>query len=243
MSDAQLELHQSGPVARVEAPADIVAVIARAASDPSVDIDKLERLLALKEKMDAQAREQAFLAALSRLEPRLPQITQKGLISHGNVSHPYARLEDIDTAIRPLLAEEGFAISFDTKAVDNRVEIIGRLSHREGHYEYKSVTLPLDSSGAKNAVQSVGSTISYGRRMLVKMFFNLMEKGEDTDSEDPTPIPAEDAMRIHELLAETKSDVGRFLQFMGVNKVEDILMRDLLKANNALRVKAGRTKP
>jgi hypothetical protein len=40
-------------------------MIERAASDPSVDIDKLDRLLAMRERENARIAEQAFSAALA----------------------------------------------------------------------------------------------------------------------------------------------------------------------------------
>src|ERR1700690_2098399 len=95
-------------------PATVLDVIARAASDPTVNVDKLERLLAIQERLLADQRKTAFYAALARLQARLPQILKSGQIldRDGQVRNRYAKIEDIDVAIRPLWAEEGFSFSF-----------------------------------------------------------------------------------------------------------------------------------
>ena len=61
----------------VQPQADLMAVIARAASDESVDVEKMERLFALKERMDGQERQRIFADALARIQAAAPRITQR----------------------------------------------------------------------------------------------------------------------------------------------------------------------
>jgi len=51
-----------------EAQASVLDVIDRAARDPSVDVEKLERLLAIQERLLADQRKTAYFAALARLQ-------------------------------------------------------------------------------------------------------------------------------------------------------------------------------
>jgi hypothetical protein len=216
------------------APSNLLAVIAQAVADPRMDVEKMSKLLDLQERIMAEQRKTAFFAALARLTPKLPEIVKHGQSHHGK----YARLEDIDRAIRPLIAEEGFAISFDSLTVDGKVRVICRLSHQEGHFETKQIDLPLDNSGSKNGAQAVISTVSYGRRALTKMFFNLIEAGEDTDGNNLETISAEQVRDLRTLIQDTKSDEKKFLELIaGVEKLEDIQVRDLKRIVNALETK------
>lgn len=211
---------------------DLLAVIAQAVADPRIDVEKMERLLVMHEKITAQNRKIAFDAAMARLQPKLPQITKsKKIIVKGNERSRYAPIEDIDAHIRKPLAEEGFSFSFDSDSTDGKLyRITAKLSHCEGHSETKTVLLPLDSSDYRSAVQSAGSTISYGRRTLIKMHLNLIEVGEDNDGTQGKPISQDQADTLRDKLNEINADVAKFLQVMGVPRIEDMDSDQLAKA-------------
>src|SRR3990167_44950 len=149
----------------------LLAAIAQAVSDPRVDVAKMERLLAMHQTIMEDQRKAAYMAAMSRLQAKLPQINKAGrIIVKGTERSRYAKIEDIDVAIRPLLAEEGFAFSFDSDSSDAKIfKLSCKLSHREGYSETKYLTLPMDASEYRSNVQSIGSTVSYGKRQLIKM--------------------------------------------------------------------------
>ena len=173
---------QTGAVAPSDA-ATVLQIIERAASNQQVDIDKLERLLQMRERMQANEAKAAYAAALSRLQPKLPLIKERGGIrgSSGNVQSKYALWEDVVGAITPILASEGFALSFRTGNEGEKVTVTGVLSHALGHSEQTSLTLPIDTSGSKNAVQSVGSSTSYGKRYTAAALLNLRTGEIDDD--------------------------------------------------------------
>lgn len=167
--------------------ATILDVIARAASDPGTDADKMERLLAMYERITAQQARATFNASLAGLQPKLPVIDERGGIKNnsGVVQSTYARWEDINDAIRPLLAEHGFALSFRTGvAQDGKITVTGVLSHRDGHSEETTITLPHDSSGNKNAVQAVGSSTSYGKRYTAISLLNITSRAPGDQDDD-----------------------------------------------------------
>lgn len=163
----------------------VLAVIERASKDPLVDVDKLERLLAMQKEVLADQRHMAFSMALSRLQEKMPQIVKNGAIRDGqrNVRSKYAKLEDIDSEIRPLCSEEGFAFSYDSKRVPDGIEFSCEMSHRDGHTATKTIVLPVDNGAGRNGVQSVGSTTSYARRYLLQMHLNLVFCDEDDDGQ------------------------------------------------------------
>ena len=77
MKGNQIELiPQDAPEALPAVPTgnDTMSMIERLARDPSFDADKLEKLLAMKERQDAQQAEQAFNEAMIRLQSNPPKI-------------------------------------------------------------------------------------------------------------------------------------------------------------------------
>jgi hypothetical protein len=176
-------------VERMPAPASeasaIIHMIERAATNPAVDIDKMERLLDMQERVMARHARVAYAAALAEMQPDLPIIAEKGEIVHsGKLQSTYARWEDINEAIRPVLAKHGFALSFRTGRTDTQIIITGVLSHREGHSEETTMHLPVDTSGSKNAVQAVGSSTSYGKRYTAQALLNLTSRAKDDQDDD-----------------------------------------------------------
>ena len=231
IEQGQAQLSESG---------QLLAVIARAVSDPKMDVEKMERLLALQERVMESQRRIAFAEALARLQAKLPQINKDGrIIVKGTERSRYARIEDIDVAIRPLMAEEGFAFSFDSDSADTKVfKLSCKLSHQMGHSETKFLTLPLDASEYRTNVQSIGSTLSYGKRYLIKMHLNLVEAGEDDDGQGGSkPITEDQAKDLGTMLQDVKGDLQGFLKFMGVSKLEAILSKDYQKAISAIEAK------
>ena len=231
-------------IVRVPEPetSSVLAVISRAAADPAVNVEKLERLLAIQERLLADQRRTSFYAALSELQARLPQIGKAGRITdrEGAVRNRYARLEDIDVAIRPLCAEHGFAFAFDSRAVGTATEYSCRLSHRDGHSETKTLVLPLDSGAGRNAVQSAGSSISYAKRYLLSMHLHLVTRDEDDDGNGGRgPVTAEQAATLRSELAAVGGNEARFLNWLAAPSFEEIPAANFARAMRFIEQKRG----
>lgn len=186
---ARADTRRTADVVRADG-ASLMEVISRAAADQNTDVEKLERLLGLYERINAQTSRVAYMRALAAMQVKLPTITERGTIEvpakDGKAGHstPFARWEDINEAIRPVLAKYGFGLSFRVAmATDGKIEVTGVLSHRDGHQEQTTITLPHDSTGSKNAVQAVGSSTSYGKRYTCAALLNITTRGEDDDGQ------------------------------------------------------------
>src|SRR5688572_10931954 len=118
-------------VTREQAPADSAALMfERLAKDPAVDVEKLERLIAMQERILAHNAKAEFYADFARMQPTLPTVQERGRTNNG----AYATHEDIVEAVRPKLKEFGFALTFRTEFPDaTTVKVIGVLAHRSGH--------------------------------------------------------------------------------------------------------------
>ena len=233
-------LDKPGELVPVSEP-NLLSVIAAAVADPRIDVEKMERLLAMHEKITTEQRRIDFHAALARIQAVIPQIKQTGMIYDKNnqLRSRYAKIEHIDAILRPLLAEEGFAMSFDSAAAPNGgYNLSCTLSHKGGHSEVKSLVLPLDKSAFRSDVQSVGSTISYGKRTLKKMHLDIVEIHEDDDGQGGAKKITEDQARdLKSVVEETNGNPILFLKHMDAESFADILARDLPKATAAIAKK------
>ena len=162
--------------------AQIIGMIGQLASDPDSDIDKMERLMAMQERLVMREAELAFNDALAIMQPLIPVIEERGKIEFkGKVQSTYALWEDVNAAIKPVLSAHGFSLTFKT-ATKPEIQITGTLRHRLGHKESSEFIGNADSSGSKNSIQAVKSTISYGKRIVADALLNITSHGEDDDA-------------------------------------------------------------
>lgn len=155
--------------------------LAALAANPDVSVDKLERLVAMQERMQAAQAKAAFDDAFAAMQADLPVIVEYKKGDQGKWT--YAPLEDIVQAVRPILSRHGFALSHATEWPDKAlVKVIGILSHKQGHERRSEFLSAADNSGSKNAVQALGSATSYGRRYTTNDLLNIVTRGEDDDA-------------------------------------------------------------
>ncbi|WP_444893606.1 ERF family protein [Microbulbifer sp. TRSA001] len=177
---------QPAPAQPVSEATQMLAVIERVAANPEADIDKLERLLDMQERIMNRNAEQAFNTAMAQMQAELPVVDKNGeIIVKGTLRSKFAKLDDIQEACKPFLKKYGFAVSFRIQNTERDVCISGILMHNQGHREETEITLPADGSGSKNNVQSIGSSVSYGKRYVYGALLDITIKGEDTDGVPP----------------------------------------------------------
>ncbi|WP_238296006.1 ERF family protein [Methylobacterium soli] len=221
----------------------IVSVIERAARDPNVDIDKMERLLGMQERVLARAAKEAFSADFAKMQQDLPTIIERG---RGDKGMKYALWEDVNDAIKPVLAQHGFGISFKTGRTSERVTVTAILMHQSGHSEETTLELPVDTSGSKNAVQAVGSSTSYGKRYTAQALLNLtsrdgFERDDDGRGAGAGPrITAAQTDELRELAESVGANLPRFLRFMGVDSLPELPAAKFERAVAELRRKEAR---
>lgn len=164
-----------------------VSMFERMARDPSVDVDKLERLMAMQERIMAINRKAAFDAAFAQMQPEIPTIDEHGRIEvSGKLRSTFAPLEDIHAVVKPICAKHGFAIRHRTEWPDDKkgvIRIVGILSHKHGHSEETIFEAPADKSDFRSDIQSMGSTVSYGRRYTTLDLLNISTKRLDNDGQ------------------------------------------------------------
>lgn len=230
-------------VAAISSDTSIMAVISRAAADPACDIDKLERLMAMHERMQARDAQAEFNAAMAAMQSDIPSIAERGaIVVNGQKRSDYATFEDINDVIKPIMQIHGFAITFKVENMAAGLSVTGILMHRAGHRESTAMLLPLDTSGSKNAVQAVGSSTSYGKRYVMSALLNLTTRGEDDDGHAAVPtanITAAQVLGINVLLARCTGKtndwfVGEYGSAECVPKARhDVLVSQLNKAIKA----------
>jgi len=213
----------------------MVSFIERAAADSNVDIDKLQKLIELKNSEEARTAKSQYNSAMAACQSEMPEIQENGA-AHNNIK--YAKYEDIVKAVKPLLAKHGFSFSAKTNFDEKFLVAQGIVSHAGGHSEETSIRLPFDNSGSKNAVQAIGSSISYAKRYLFCMLFNITTGGEDDDGNTASgTITPDQAEKLKTRLKTTGSDVKAFLTILRSDSVDALPAEFYAKADSMLTKK------
>ena len=215
----------------------MVSMIERIIMDPSIPIERLERAVAMHERMEDRAREdrarqaeKAFFAAMSKCQEELPVVTKTRRNTHTNST--YADLAAIEEQAMPIIHKHGFGVLFQPAGYnsDGELQIKWKLTHDDGHSESDVAGIPVDGAGSKGTVnktgtQAFGSTATYGRRYLLCMLFNI-STGDDRDGNKVTPtggpISEEQASKLRNLIEASGADITIFCEKWKIDAVPDL---------------------
>lgn len=172
-------------------PADpMVRMIERVVMSPDADLDKLERMLAMKERMDAQSAKIAFAHALADVRAEIPPILKDATVdftsAKGRTHYRHETLAGIAKAIDPILSKHGLSYRFRTSQGQGGVCVTCIIQHSAGYAEETSLSGAPDGSGSKNSFQAVGSAVTYLQRYTLKAALGLSaERDDDGQSASP----------------------------------------------------------
>jgi hypothetical protein len=217
--------------------AAMVSMIERVAMDPNVSIDKLERMLDMQERIQAQRAKAEHAEAKAEAMAEMPMVPMHG---KGHNGRPYALLKDIVSVSKPVLARHGLALTWDTKIDGQTVTITAILTHRNGHEERVSLPLPADNSGSKNPVQAFGSTQTYGQRYTAQSILGLA-LGDDTEDDGrgangPTTITEEQFRELRSLIDRAGIDEDIVLKAERLSMLTDLPAKDFDRVAGRLKI-------
>jgi hypothetical protein len=234
----------STAIAEVEPMGGVLGVIERAALNPDIDVEKMKALFELQERIMARKAEMAFNAGFAEMQSEMPVISERGEIkgNDGKVRSTFAFFEDINDAIKPVLQKHGFAIMFKTGTTKDSVSVTPILVHRDGHREVgEAVELGADTSGSKNSVQSIGSSMSYAKRYGLLALLNITTRGEDDDgfAGGAKLIDENQEANIQALLDEAKFPKDKLLKWISTKVKRQLTTLNQIPASQYADTIAG----
>jgi hypothetical protein len=165
-------------------PRDYHDVITKVASTKDVDVDKLERLMKLQEEWEKRQAATHYNNMMSAAQGEMERISKDS--ANPITRSRYASLEKLDEAVRPIYTRYGFSISFNDETPHDRPDWLRLVAYISNGSETRTFTkwIPVSTTGirgqqAMTPTHASIASVTYGRRALLKMIFNLAE--EDTD--------------------------------------------------------------
>lgn len=222
----------------------MVNLIERIVSDPNASIDKLERMLEMRERMQAAQAKAAYDNAIAAAKSEIKPIIKTGRVSYGEgtkkTEFQHETLDGIAAAIDPILSSHGLSYRFRSDQKEGGVCVTCIVAHRDGYSEETTLRGSPDTSGSKNAYQAIGSAVTYLQRYTLKLALGL-SAAKDDDGNGATPkaeaITEKQFQDLRSLIEQAKADEDAFLGFLKIDALHDLPQSRFYEAETLLRRK------
>jgi hypothetical protein len=231
------------PSRAIVTPADMLA----RAIEQGASIEVLEKLMAMHERMEAGQARKKFDAAIAKAKASIPPIVRNReatIVSDngGRRQQRYADLAGIARVVDPILADYGLSYRFRTRQDNGTIQVTCVVSHNEGHSEENTLSGPADTSGKKNPIQSIGSTLTYLQRYSLMQALGLSatddDDGQASGGAVSGTITDEQRDNLCAMVTETGTSIERFCKYFGIASVGELPAHRYQEASRMLGQKA-----
>lgn len=245
----EAEMTATALVEREIATPDIHPMLAQLIASGSVSADDLGKFFDMQRQWEQDNARRAYAAAMLAAQGEMRPVV-RGRTNEQQRSK-YAALEDIHDVIKPIWLKHGFTLSYgsDQSPYPEHYRVTCDCLHEGGHVTHHVLDGPGDEKGLKGnpnktPIQALTSTVTYLRRSLAVMIFDVTLVGADNDGQrDVTPITDEQLNELDDLMRQIvdkfgESERGRFYKYMGgVAKLSEIPASRFNDAKSAMQSK------
>ncbi len=176
----------------MEDPGAVLMRIVSSAVASAQPIEVIERLLVVHERIMAEAARREYNAAMAALRGELPRVFKTDVVDYktkaGRVYYQHENLAAMVEDLSPVMARHGLAFRWKTDTtIPESIQVTCVITHAAGHFEEATLSGPPDTSGSKNAIQAIASTVSYLQRYTLKAAVGIAA-GKDDDGQGGAPV-------------------------------------------------------
>lgn len=184
-------------------------------------IDQMHGLMELQERFEANEARKAYVAAMAEFKRTPPTIRKDKEVAFGNTRYSHATLGNVTSVIVDALAKHGISHRWDTKQDGGKVIVTCTLTHSMGHSESTQLEAEPDTSGQKNKIQQIASTVCYLQRytLLAASGMAVQDQMDDDGQGGIDPMEAPYVDSLIKNLQTTTTDDGA-LAYWNQNKGE-----------------------
>lgn len=218
----------------------MLGMLMQFAQRKDVDLARLTEAKNLIIELMALQAKQNYSTAMAACQRAIPYMAPDRT-AEGGAKQKWVTLEKMHRIAKPIIDQHGFSLSYGTERSDTPgwVRLKCDVHHTGGHIEtYYAPDIPPDIAGPKGGenktpVQGAGSSISYMRRYLMGLIFNITVAGEDNDGQTDTLTDAEVEMLRNAIAEGAKTNknitIVRVCEIAKVENLQDIRKKDFGK--------------
>jgi hypothetical protein len=204
------------------------------------DLDKLEKLMALQERWEANEARKAYVVAMAAFKASPPLIIKD--MTNKQYDSKYSSLANFVNTVSPELRKHGLSAKWEIDQTTGiRVSCV--VTHVMGYSESASLSGPPDTSGSKSAIQQIKSTITYLQGATFQSITGLVASDSSLDDDGNGAIEHitdHQAADLTSLLEEVGADKRKFCEHFKIENVEKLPAKAFEQA--IALTKAKRTK-
>ncbi len=201
-------------------------------------LDQMERRFALQGRWEANEAKRAYTVAFADFKRNMPDVVKDMLNKQYNSE--YSSLANLVNTTNRELGKWGLNARWDVEQGD-LIAVTCILTHTQGHSERVRLQAGQDTSGAKNALQQIKSTLTYLEgatfQAITGVVARASSKDDDGNGSGQSAITADQATELRDLAKEGQADVPKFLAWMGCESFDSMPAGSYQKAKRALQDK------
>lgn len=181
------------------------------ATAAGASIEQIQQLFDLKLRVEADEAKKAFNAAMARFKASPPRIRKNKDVVFGQTKYSHATLDHVTDQITEALSRVGIAHKWAVEQSQGAITVSCILTHEKGHSEATTLSAGADSSGSKNAIQAIGSAVTYLQRYTLLAATGMAASNSDDDGQaagerlgDEEFIACQDAMEASRTFEELR---------------------------------------
>jgi len=221
-----MEKEKQVSIVEVKAPAQLIEL---AIEKGGIDLDKLEKLMVLQERHEANEARKAYNNAMAEFKAKPPAIKKDKKVGYKpkdggrDVSYAHASLYNVTESINKELSKYGLSASWSTKQ-NGTISVTCKITHVKGHSEETTLSAASDMSGSKNAIQGIGSTITYLERYTLLALTGLATQDMDDDGKKAATeyIDEKQKSTLVDMLTEKSVSMEKFCSKFNIKELAEL---------------------
>ena len=205
------------------------------ASESGTSVDDLAKLWELHQSYTAAQSKSAFERAITAFRAECPMI-EKTREGH---NYKYAGRAETLSQLQDLLATHDLSVRWKTDQLVHEIAVTCIVTHVDGHSEETRLVGSPDTTGSKNSIQAVGSTVSYLERYTLMAILGLATIDQDNDGVVDEFITAAEAAHLEKLANQVEANKKKFLAYLKVESFAQIPADQYSAAEAALKKKGA----
>jgi hypothetical protein len=208
----------------------------------------VEKLMDLSDRHDKAQARKAFDEAIAAAKAKIPNITKNRQVGFesknggARTDYKHEDLAEIARVVTPILSEFGLSYRFRTHYEPGHpVSVTCIISHKLGHSEENTLPGPPDSSGNKNSLQAIGSTVTYLQRYTLKAALGLAASNDDDAREagGDNAISEDQLKELQALASKASADLEKLCAYFKIEALPDLRASQFQNAKAALQAKVA----
>ena len=224
----------------------LLAMIERLATNPQLNVEVFDRLLAARRSEEDRVAQRAFNAAISLAKGEIAPVLktrdvdfQSNKPGAARTKYKYENFADVARVVDPVFSTHGLSYRFRIGQQGDLVKVTTIISHADG---YSEETAPLESKVDPGAtgmsmVQALGSALTYLQRYSLRAAIGLAagvdDDGRGAGGTSPR-ISNDQASELALLIDETGRSQATLLRLIGVDSVLDMNVDQFTRAKEVL---------